>query len=137
VLYVPEYIVKNSTVKYPWFDRELQNVDNNKTKAHKYYKEFETLHVRPMSESDQCLCDMVFRRFQERRRDFKSFYHLKYAQYIVRFEGGLQNNPRGFFKYADMKRNASGYPSAMFLRNDCARDSQSIAKLFAGFFQIV
>jgi hypothetical protein len=46
-LYVPKYIVKNSTVKYPSFDRELHNVDNNKTKAPKYLKEFETLHVRP------------------------------------------------------------------------------------------
>jgi hypothetical protein len=34
-LYVPKYIVKNSIVKHPWFDRELHNVDNNKMKAHK------------------------------------------------------------------------------------------------------
>jgi hypothetical protein len=55
----------------------------------------------------------------------------------VRIEGGLKNNPRGFFKYADMKRNASGYPFFMFLGSDCARDSQRIANLFAGFFQSV
>jgi hypothetical protein len=60
-LYVPKYIVKNCTVKYPWLDRELHNVDNNKTKAHKYLKEFETLHVRPMTESDQCLNNTAFR----------------------------------------------------------------------------
>jgi hypothetical protein len=36
-----------------------------------------------------------------------------------------------------MKHNASGYPSSMFLVNDCARDSQSIANLFARFFQSV
>jgi hypothetical protein len=34
-----------------------------------------------------------------------------------------------------MKRNASSYPLSMFLGSDCARDSQSIANLFAGFFQ--
>jgi hypothetical protein len=62
---------------------------------------------------------------------------LKYTQSIVRIEGGLKNNPRRFFKYADMKRNASSYPSSMFLGNDCARDSQSISNLFAGFFQCV
>jgi hypothetical protein len=49
----------------------------------------------------------------------------------------VKDNPRGLFKYADMKRNASGYPSSMFLGSDCARDSQSIANLFAGFFQSV
>jgi hypothetical protein len=52
-LFVSKYMVKNCTVKYPWFDRELHNVDNNKTKAHKYLNEFKTLHVHPMSESDQ------------------------------------------------------------------------------------
>jgi hypothetical protein len=36
-----------------------------------------------------------------------------------------------------MKRNASDYPSSMFLGNDYARDSQSIANVFAGFFQSV
>jgi hypothetical protein len=35
------------------------------------------------------------------------------------------------------KRNARGYPSSMFLGRGCARDSQSIANLFAGFFQSV
>jgi hypothetical protein len=103
-LFVPKYIVKYGTVKYPWFDRELHNGDNNKTKAHKYLKGFETLHVRSMSESDQCLYDTAFRRFRELRRDFKSLHRLKYAQYIVRIEGGLKNNPQEFFKYADIKR---------------------------------
>jgi hypothetical protein len=83
-LYVPKYIVKDSTVKYSWFDRELHNVDNNRTKAHKYLREFQTFHVRPMSESDQCLYDTALRRFRELRRDFKSLHRLKYAQYIVR-----------------------------------------------------
>jgi hypothetical protein len=46
-LYVPKYIVKDSTVKYRWFDRELHNVDDNRTKALKYLREFETLHVHP------------------------------------------------------------------------------------------
>jgi hypothetical protein len=88
-----------------------------------------------MIELDQSLYDTAFRRFWELRRDFKCIHRLKYAHYMVRIKGDLKNNPRGFFNYADMKRNASGYPSSMFLRNNCARDSQSIANLFAGFFQ--
>jgi hypothetical protein len=62
------------------------------------------------------------------------FCRFKYAQYIVRIEVGLKINPRGFFKYADMKRNATGYLSSMFLGRDFAQHSQSIANLFAGFF---
>jgi hypothetical protein len=92
----PKYIVKNSTVKYPWFDRELHNVDNNKKKAYtKYSKELETLHVRPMSNSNQCLYYTALHRFRELRRDFKSLHPLKYAQFIVRIEDGLKNTPRG------------------------------------------
>jgi hypothetical protein len=109
---------------YPWFDR-----------AYKYLKEFETLHVRPMSESDQYLYNTAFRRFRELMRDFKRLHRLKYAQYIVRIEAGLKKNSQGFFKYADRKLNASGYPSSKFFGSDCTRDLQSIAYLFAGFFQ--
>jgi hypothetical protein len=42
-------------------------------------------------------------------------------------ESGLKSNPRGFFKYADMKRNSNGYPLSMFFGCDYARDSQNIA----------
>jgi hypothetical protein len=73
-VYVPKYIVKDSTVKCSCLTGHFHNVDNNKTKAHKYLKEFETVHIRPISESDQCLYD------------FKSLHLLKYAQYIVRIE---------------------------------------------------
>jgi hypothetical protein len=90
-----------------------------------------------MSESDQCLYDTAFHRFRELRPNFKSLHRLKYVQYIVRIERGLKNNLRGFFRYADMKHNASGYLTSMFLGNDCAWGSQSIANLFAGFFQNV
>jgi hypothetical protein len=79
----------------------------------------------------------AFHRFRELRRDFKSLHRLKYAQYNVRIEGGLKNNTRGIFKYANMKRNASGYPSSMFLGTDCAQASQRIANFLAGFFQSV
>jgi hypothetical protein len=70
--------IHRSTVKYLRFDRELHNVDYSKTKAHKYLKKIETLHVRPISESDQCLDDTAFRRFRElkRERDSKSLHTL-------------------------------------------------------------
>jgi hypothetical protein len=55
-------------------------------------KEFETLHVRLMSELDQCFYDTAFPRFRELRRDFKSLHRLKYAQYIARIEGGSKNS---------------------------------------------
>jgi hypothetical protein len=90
-----------------------------------------------MSELDQCLYNKALHRFWVLRRGFKSLHRLKYFQYIVRIESSLKNNTQGYFKYADIKRNASGYPSSMFLRGDFARNSQSIVILFTGFFQSV
>jgi hypothetical protein len=44
-LYVPKCIVRDSIVKYPWFDRELHNVDNNRTKAHKSLKKLKQFMI--------------------------------------------------------------------------------------------
>jgi hypothetical protein len=128
--YLPKYIVKNSTVKYPWFDRELHNVDNDKTKAHKHLKKLKLfIFARCLNRISACTTRLstVFGNLGATL----SLHRLQYAQYIMRIEGGLKNKLRGFFKCADMKRNA------IFLENDCARDSQSIGNLFAGFFQSV
>jgi hypothetical protein len=48
-------------------------------------RSFLMLHVRLMSESDQCLYNTTYHRFWELHR-------LKNAQYIVRIKGGLKNN---------------------------------------------
>jgi hypothetical protein len=60
---------------------------------------------------------------------------LKYAQYIEWIEAGLKSNPRCFFKFANLKRNCSGYPSVMFLGETCAGTSQEIANSFGEYFQ--
>jgi predicted glycosyltransferase involved in capsule biosynthesis len=60
---------------------------------------------------------------------------LKYAQYIERIEAGLKSNPRCFFKFANLKRYSSVYPSAMFLGDTCAHNTQEIANLFDEYFQ--
>jgi hypothetical protein len=118
-LSVSKYIVKNSTVKC--LHKECCNVDDNKTREY---------HVRPLSESNQCLYDTAFHRFAELRCDLKSLHRLKSAQYIVRIESGLKNNPWVFFKYTYMKLNAIGGLSSMFMRRLCVRDSKSIENVW-------
>jgi hypothetical protein len=88
-----------------------------------------------MSESDQCLYDTAFYRFRELCHDFKILHRLKYVQYIVRIEGRFAKLSSRIFQVCRHEAYyASGYPSSVFLRNDCARDLQSIADLFAGVF---
>jgi hypothetical protein len=53
-------------------------------------------------------------------------HRLKYAQYIERIEAGLKSNHRCFFKFTNLWRNSSGYPSAMFLGDTCAHNAQEI-----------
>jgi hypothetical protein len=44
------------------------------------------------------------------------------------------SNSRCFFKFANLKRNSSGYPSAMFLGYVCAQNAQEIADLSGDYF---
>jgi hypothetical protein len=74
-------------------------------------------------------------RSRDLRDAFKGMYRLKYAQHIERIEVGLKTNPRYFFKFANLKRNSSGYPSATFMGDTYARNEQKIANLFGEYYQ--
>jgi hypothetical protein len=77
----------------------------------------------------------TMRLHRDLRGAFKGMHRLKYAQYIERVEAGLKSNPRCFFKFANLKRNTSGYPFAMFLGGACERNAQEMADLFGEYFQ--
>jgi hypothetical protein len=79
--------------------------------------------------------DEASQRFRDLRGAFNGMHRLKYAQYIERVEAGLKSNPRCFFKFANLKRNTSGYPFAMFLGGACERNAQEMADLFGEYFQ--
>jgi hypothetical protein len=98
-------------------------------------KELGKMNLRPMTELQQCKNDAASQTFRGLRVAFKGMHRLKYAQYIERVEAGLKSNPRCFFKFANLNRNSSGYPSAMFLGDACARNTQEIADLFGKYFQ--
>jgi hypothetical protein len=50
-------------------------------------------------------------------------------------ESGIKTNPWSFFRFADMKRNQTGFPSTMLISVEGAPNSQDITDLFAGYFQ--
>jgi hypothetical protein len=106
--YVPKFVAGGSNSKYPWFDRELRNLDNNKTKAHKFMKEISKNNVRPISNPAQTAYDTTSSKFRDLRCDFKVLHRLKYQEYIENVESGNKTNPRNFLKFADMKRNSTG-----------------------------
>jgi hypothetical protein len=87
-----------------------------------------------MTELQQCEYDAASKRFRDLRGAFKGMHCSKFVQYIDRVEAGLKSNTRCFFKFkfANLKRNSTGYPSAMFLGDACA---QEIADLFGVYIQ--
>jgi hypothetical protein len=44
-----------------------------------------------------------------------------------KIETDIKTDPRSFFKFADMKRNSSGYPSSMFFKDYATRNPQENA----------
>jgi hypothetical protein len=112
--FVPFYYSVDSENRQLWFDKELRNLENIRTKSHKYMKGFEKIYIRPMTELQQYEYDAALQRFRDLRGAFKGMHRLKYAQYIERIEAGLKSNPRCLFRFANLKLNSSGYPSAMF-----------------------
>jgi hypothetical protein len=70
-----------------------------------------------MLSSSTCEYDAASQSFRDLRGAFMRMHYLIYAQYIERIEAGLKSNPRCFLKFVSLKRNSSGFPSAMFLTN--------------------
>jgi hypothetical protein len=69
--FVPFYYSVDSENRQPWFDKELRNLDNIRTKSHKYMKEIGKIYIRPMTELQQCEYDAVSQRFCDLRGVFK------------------------------------------------------------------
>jgi hypothetical protein len=110
-------------------------LDTIRTKSHKYTKELGIVYIRPMTELQLCEYDAATQGFRDLRGSFKGMHRLNYAQYIERVEAGLKSNPRCFSRFANLKRNSRGYPSAMFLGDTYARNAQEIADLLDEYFQ--
>jgi hypothetical protein len=62
---------------------------------------------------------------------------MKYDMYIDWIESGIKSNPRSFFKFANMNRNSSGYPSSMFFESQSARGPVKVVNWFVEFFHAV
>jgi hypothetical protein len=120
-----------------WFDKELRNLEKIRTKSHKYMKEMGKIYIRPLTELQQCEYDADSQIFRDLRSAFKGLHRFKYAQYLEKVEADLKSNLRCFFKFANLPRNSSDYPSAMFLGDTCTRSAQVIADLFGQYFQDV
>lgn len=134
-LYVPSILVSDFTKRFPWFDRELRNIDNQKTKAHKCMKVFDKNYFRPLTEEQQIQFDATVLKFRNLRTNFKNLHRQKHTEYLNKIESELKSNPQSFFQYVNTKRKSSGYPPSMYFNNECAQGPQEIANLFSNFIR--
>jgi hypothetical protein len=68
---LPFYYSVDSENSQPWFDKGLCNLDNIRTKSHKYMKELGKIYIRPMAELQQCEYDAASQRFHDLKSAFK------------------------------------------------------------------
>jgi hypothetical protein len=61
--------IKSHDVKYPSFVRKLRNLDNNKTKAHKFMKRVSKTYERTGDERDKTEFDAAFKSLQRMKYD--------------------------------------------------------------------
>jgi hypothetical protein len=78
--FVAFYYSVVSKNRQPWFGKELRNLDNIRTKLHKYMEGLEKIYIRPMIELKQYEYDTAPQKFRDLRGAFKGMHGLKYAQ---------------------------------------------------------
>jgi hypothetical protein len=69
-LFVPTFLKTDSAIRFPWFDRELRNLENKKTKAQKYFKNHHIQLPRPLTIENQNNYDAALLRFRNLRAEF-------------------------------------------------------------------
>jgi hypothetical protein len=62
---------------------------------------------------------------------------MKYDLNIEGSESSIKSDPRSFLKFANIKRNSSGYPSSMFFESQSAPNPEKVVNWFEEFFQSV
>lgn len=60
-----------------------------------------------------------------------------YRNYIASIQSDLKRDPRGFWRFVNLKRKSSTYPSTMRWDNSTASKTIDICNLFADYFRTV
>jgi hypothetical protein len=98
-------------------------------KASKTYK-------RTGDEENKTELDAICARFQDFKGGFKSLHRMKYDLCIEELKGGIKSEPQKKFKFANIKRNSSGYSSSMLFESQSARGPEEVVNWFVNFFYV-
>lgn len=117
--FVPKKVIRCGYSE-PWFNRELKNLVNRKSKASKLYK-------RSGNITD-------YEKYSTLRKEFKYLNDFLYNTYILKIEDEISSNPKRFFSFIDGKRKSVGYPAVMSYKGDSVSGSNQICNAFVNFF---
>ena len=73
-------------------------------------------------------------RYSVCRANYNKINMLYYKNYINNIKINLNNNPKSFYKFINLKKKSTGYPSTMIYKNTESSDDATISNMFADFF---
>ena len=121
--FVPKkYITCNSNP--PWYNKELTNMKNKKTKAYKRFRE---------DKSNLILKNIYI----HSQKNFDVLNNFLYKSYILSTEKSLKENSKFFWTFVNSKRKSNGMPTFMTYSGKESSDNQEICNLFADYFKSV
>lgn len=116
-LFVPKVKSRSRTSNsHPvWFDRQILNLRNRKSKAYK------KIGTDPTA-------------YNNIRREYKSLLKLTYQKYIDKTQQNLVNDPKSFWKFVNSTKKSSSLPVSMQLNSRRANSLSECCDLFSTHF---
>lgn len=104
----------------PWFNDELRQLKNRKSKA---WKRFCDSRTDEDYDSYSSLCSQ-----------FAALLESSYNLYLEHMRLSLRDDPKRFWSFVNSKRKSDGYPASMCFGDIISDDPQTISDLFGDFF---
>lgn len=104
----------------PWFNDELRNLKNRKSKAWKKFCDSRS--------------DVDYESYSSLRSEFVSHLETLYSLYLENIRLSLRDDPKRFWSFVNSKRKSDGYPSSFSFGDIVSDDPQMISDLFGDFF---
>lgn len=119
-LYTPSKTVRSRN-RPPWYNRELMSLKNKKNNA---YRKF----IRNKNAANKIFYEAV-------RKEFQLSQKYLYDSYMLEMEAQIAQDPKSFWRYVNLKRKSSGFPSNMTYKDQTVSGCQQVCDIFASFFR--
>lgn len=121
-MFVPKKLITTSNAP-PWHDKVIINLRNKRNRSHKKW-----CRTRDLRDFDM---------FLVRKKQYDEYDKVCYEKYVEKAGFQLKSDPRSFYKFINLKRNVSVFPSVMKFEGTEFTDKPDIGNKYAEFFKSV